>query len=297
MTPALIAPPAAAEVLEWSHWTYKSHLARRLLAAQIVWTLTLDGPLEGRDTMTTLADRLTDRGVDLREVSRLALSSLVADLAHQAAAANKGALTDIPLVRRRVHGRRTVHLSVLGRALPPNPFRVEPAAIAPMEPEPVEPEPVEPEPEPEPEPAPEPEPLAEPVAVEPVSNDYGETPRTIIVRTVEDKAMLLLRLAGEVALDIAALPPAAAFNDGGRLAEAIAESERLRRQVEEEATRRREAEEQVASQKRVNGALKAQVDILQNNLDAHMRYERRPNDTGHRALDRMMREPATAGRR
>lgn len=288
MTPVLSDPSA---VLEWPHWTYKSHLARRLLAAQIVWSLKLDGPLEGIDTMTTLADRLTARGVDLFGVSKTALSSLAADLAHQAGATGKGALTDIPLLRRRVHGRRTIHLSVLGRSMPPNPYREEPVAEA-------EPELSEVPDRPEPEvPVPAPEPLPEPVAAEPPSNGYGEAPRTITARSLEDKAMLVLRLAGEVALDIAALPPAATFDDGGRLAEVIAESERLRRRVEDETERRREAEEQLASQKRVNGALKAQADILQNNLDAHMRYERRPNESGRRALDQMMREPATAGRR
>lgn len=284
MTPV---PTDPYVVLDWPHWTYKSHFARRLLAAQVVWCLKLDGPLEGHDTMNTLTDRLTGRGVDLSEVSRIALSSLTADLAHQSSAASKNPLTDVPLLDRRVHGRRTIHLSAIGRAFPPNPFPVDEAM----------PVVVEPDPDPVPEPVPEPEPLPEPAVVEPAGNGHRETPRTITVQTLEDKAMLVLRLAGEVVLDIAALPPVTTFDDGGRLAEAIAESERLRHRVDEETTRRRDAEDQLASQKRVNGALRAQADILQNNLDAHMRYERRPNETGRRALDQMMREPATAGRR
>lgn len=284
MTPALPDPSA---VLEWPHWSHKSHLVRRLLAAQVVWTLKLDGPLEGRDAMVQLADRLRSRGVELGDLGDTALTALAATLAHQATSTSKGVLTDVPLLRRKVHGRRTIMLSVLTRApLPPNPF--------PPEPEP-KPELVEPEPT-----APTPlrrfEPVPNELAEEQVAG-YHDTPRTITVRTLEDKAMLVLRLAGEVALGIAALPPAGEVDDGERLAEAIAESERLRQTVRDETGRRREIEEQLASQKRVNGALKAQAEILQNNLDAHMRYERRPNESGRRALDRMMREPAVAARR
>lgn len=278
MTPAL---PDLSAVLEWPHWNRKSHLARRLLAAQVVWSLKLDGPLEGPDTMTMLADRLTARGVDLSGVSKIALSNLAAELAHQTSASNNPP-ADIALLSRRVQGRRTFHLSALGQSLPPSPYGDKPVTVEPDEPQP-------PEPEPAPEPAPEPLP-------EPSSNGYREMSGAGTVRTLEDKAMLVLRLAGEVALDIAALPPAGSLDDRGRLAEAIAESERLRRRVEQEASRRREAEEQLASQKRVNGALRAQADILQNNLDAHMRYERRPNDSGRRALDQMMREPAAVHR-
>lgn len=280
MTPDLPDPSA---VLEWPHWSHKSHLARRLLAAQVVWTLKLDGPLEGRDAMVQLADRLRARGVELGDLGGTALTALAATLAHQAASTSKGVLTDVPLLRRKVHGRRTIVLSVLARApLPPNPF--------PPEPELVEPEP----------PAPTPLRRVEPVPDEPVEEHvagHRDTPRTITVRTLADKAMLVLRLAGEVALDVAALPAAGEVEDSERLAEAIAESERLRQTVRDETGRRREIEEQLASQKRVNGALKAQADILQNNLDAHMRYERRPNESGRRALDRMMREPAVAARR
>jgi hypothetical protein len=266
MTPEL---PDPSGVLEWSHWNYKSHLARRLLAAQVVWTLKTGGPLEGDDTMTVLADRLRSRGVDLSGVSRIALSGLTAVLAHQG---NLTALTDVPLLRRRVHGRRTVHLSVLDGVLPPDPFgrSTVPAAesVAPT----VEPDAVTDAP--------------------PRQNGHKNT-RPASVASLEDKAMLVLRLAGELALDIAALPPTPT-SDGGRLAETLTESHRLRQQLDDERARRREAEEQLASQKRVNAALKAQADILQNNLDAHMRYERRPEETGRRALDRLMREPVHA---
>lgn len=133
----------------------------------------------------------------------------------------------------------------------------------------------------------------EPVAVEEPESEPEPVmrPEPVYVRTLEDKAMLVMRLASEVALDVAALPPAP-VDDGVRLAEALAESERLRRQLAEEMSRRQDVEEQVASQRRVIDALKVQHNIMQNNLDVAMRGERRPDDNGHRQLDRLMREPA-----
>jgi hypothetical protein len=279
MTPDVPVPP---ELTSWPHWIYKSQRTRRVLAAQVIWVLKLEGPLDGRGAMDRLDERLRRRGVDLSRVSRLALSNLTAVLAHQGAGSSHGTLIEMPVLRRVVHGRRTIHLSVIPRAtLPPNPFEAEPVeadeppAAVEVEP-PAPPEPVIPEPE--------------PVAMVPSSNGRGDMPMTTAPIALEDKAMLVLRLASEVALDIAALPVMSS-GGGERLAEALAESDRLRQRVGEEVERRRQAEEQLASQVRVSAALKNQNAVLQNNLDAKMRYERRPDESGKRVLDRMMREP------
>lgn len=257
-------PTDLSAVYSWPGWAHKTHHERRLLAAQMLWTLKLDGPLSGREAMADLAQRLGLRGVEVPAIGRGgrdALTILSLAMAHQGAGC-KGVMTVEPVLHREVSGRRTTHLSILGGVdLPPCPFVEEPD----------EPEPVAVE---------EPEPVT------------VKGPEPVYVRTLEDKAMLVMRLAGEVALGVAALPPAPG-DDGVRLAEALAESERLRRQLAEEMSRRQDVEEQVASQRRVIDALKARDEIMQNNLDVAMRGERRPDDRNHRQLDRMMREPAS----
>jgi len=266
-------------VYDWPGWTPKSHLPRRLLAAQMIWTLKLDGPVDGPNAMILLGERLRARGVEPPPLVKgpggnNPLTKIALVLSGQSRAATGGGnLVPTPVLRRGLKGRSTVHLSVLdGADLPPNPFPPDPVEV--------------PEPEPPAEvKAPEPEP------VEPARN--GHRPEPIIVKTPTDKALLILRLAGELALDTAAMPVPTTHEDSERLADALAEAERLRRRLAEESTNRAAAEEGVISQRRVIDALKAQRDILQSNLDAAMRKERRPDDTGRRALDRMMREPTT----
>jgi hypothetical protein len=257
--------PDLSAVHAWPGWARKTHLDRRMLAAQILWTLKLDGPLSGREAMAELTERLRRRGVDVPAIGRGgrdALTILSLAMAHQGVGV-KGVMTVEPVLHREVSGRRTVALSVLdGVDLPPCPFVEEPAELEP-----------------------------EPVAVEEPEPVTVKRPEPVYVRTLADKAMLVMRLAGEVALGVAALPPGP-VDDGVRLAEALAETERLRRQLAEEMSRRQDVEEQLASQRRVHDALKVQNETMQNNLDVAMRGQRRPDDNGYRQLDRMMREPA-----
>ena len=258
---------------EWPHWHLKSHLERRVLSAQVLWTIKLDGPLDGANVTDTLLELLTRRGVHLpAESRRYSLTSLTGALAHSTP--SKGIMADFPQLARTVAGQRTKHLSILdGVELPPNPFPSE-AKVDEIKPPAVVAEPVAPE----------------PVIEEPSRN--GHRPEPVIVKTPTDKAMLILRLAGELALDLAAMPAPSSGDEPERLADALAEAERLRHRLGEESAKRAAAEEQVASQRRVMDALKVQRDILQSNLDAAMRGERRPDDGGRRTLERLMREPA-----
>jgi hypothetical protein len=265
-TTAMTDAATIRAIHEWPHWVLKTHFERRVLAAQVVWTVKLDGPLDGENVTDTLLNLLAQRGVVFPpETKRYALATITGILAKQVTS-TKGVLVDHALLARTVVGQRTKHLSVLeGVELPPNPFPPEPVEV---------------------EPAP-PAVVAEPVAAMPEvekPSSNGHRPEPVIVKTPTDKAMLILRLAGELALDLAAMPAADDGEESGRLAEALAEAQRLRHRLTE-------VEEQVASQRRVLDALKVQRDILQSNLDAAMKGERRPDESGRRALDRMMREP------
>lgn len=269
----MIDADTLTEIHRWPHWYPKSQLSRRLLGAQVVWTIKLDGPLDGPNVTDTLLDLLARRGVTLSpETRRYALASLTGVLAKQVTP-SKGVLVNHALLARTVKAQRTRHLSILeGVELPPNPFPSEAKVDE------IEPPAVVTEPEPE------------PVVEEPSRN--GHRPEPVIVKTPTDKAMLILRLAGELALDLAAMPAPSSGDEPERLADALAEAGRLRHRLAEESAKRAAAEEQVASQRRVMDALKVQRDILQSNLDAAMKGERRPDDGGRRTLERLMREPA-----
>jgi hypothetical protein len=257
----------------WDGWPSGVPYDIRLRAAQIVWNLKESGPLHNPD----LAAMAKGYGC-----TRIALSQLLQRLA---GIGREGSAKYPHLIERVARDKRTRYLAVRDDvALPPNPFpQVSPVALTEARTQAIAQARLRA--------------LEEPVAaadavvapIQPAGED--ESPQPVL--SPADKAILIMRLAGEIFRDVDTGPATVADESfvtamRAKVEDLRAEVADLRAQLDEERRLRREAVETATAHKRSYEALRKTNSRLDENLRAILNGEPAPDNRDARMFRQLM---------
>lgn len=239
------------EVLTWDGWPPNTYPDSKIVCSIIAW-LVADRAYEGRDATSRLHEDIRARYP--KELSYNALRGQLGSISIETRDVARHREPPMPtLTTWKVEGRTTRYIRLLKDAkLPPCPWVNKPA---------------EPEPEPAETPAPD-----VPALLGPVKPDLVRVPVTDPDLGTADKAVLIMRLAGEIFRETGQA------DDQAELVAALNHERELRQRAEAAAE----------GHKRAFDALKRQNAILDANLQAAMKGQRVPDMSGKQALDRLM---------
>jgi len=322
--------PELRSVCEWSGWPDGTFHSRRVLLAQIVHLLRRDGDIHTSNSSGVLWERCRDYGVEGLPSSGGGRRELLADVERMGWATTviNGKRTmsielnrDAPLPPDPFDLRPPVKASqprvttaaglmaILDRDnarnedglgnggpdpsyVPPDVPAPETGPEVPTAPEPnAEPDPTAPSHEPTPAPETGDYEVVIPDALPVISDVFlGDTSIPLV-----DQCALLMRLAGNLMVAVSAMEVGLSeqpvdVDMASRLGAAVEETQTLRRRLAKASEAVAKAESARNQEKAALLALQRQNVILGENLQKALRGDQRPDDSGRKALDQMMRE-------